>query len=610
MEEFVGKLWDRWLTHTLSAGYPKSSVVLEDIKNKLSLWFHAFGGDPALGIRSASQESWNHNKHWLARVSGINHSVQLAWKDEQDIYLPGTIDYFPDRQLNESLYLWLAAMISNDDDFCDDWLAASQQKAVSVLAQWPGLKNTYQRLVQAHLLQRQKLPNSSLAKQEQYIIQALLKPGSVKNTNLTFEPKKFAPVPIWLHPFPPESQTTDKMPSADNMAITNEVEEVESDHRRKARRVNHSKEDEGLLAFRLESLFSWAEFVNVDRPQEDDEELGAKEAANDLDEFAVSRKGSNVKQRLKFDLDLPTLEYDDAQLSEDISLPEWNYRSQTMQPNHCTLTLMVHRQVTATSLPNHLRHQARQVRAFFEYLALNKQWQRMQPQGSEIDWDAHLTALTSSRLGYHEATPGLYREVRRHQRDMSCLLLADLSLSTESAIDNEHAIIDVIRDALFLMSESLEATDDRFAIAGFSSKNRQHVRYYPLKNFDQQLSDQIRGHIQSIRPGLYTRMGAAIRYATQQLQHESTSHRLLILLSDGKPNDVDRYEGRYGIEDTRQAILESQRHGIIPFCVTVDKEANKYLPYLFGLQKFAVINDAKQLPAKLPLIYAQLTQAI
>ena len=84
----------------------------------------------------------------------------------------------------------------------------------------------------------------------------------------------------------------------------------------------------------------------------------------------------------------------------------------------------------------------------------------------------------------------------------------------------------------------------------------------------------------------------------------------MLLLSDGKPNDIDRYEGRYGIEDTRQAILEAQQKGIVPFCVTIDKRANEYLPYLFGFQQYVVINNARQLPEKLPLIYARLTQAL
>src|SRR5690606_1595971 len=118
----------------------------------------------------------------------------------------------------------------------------------------------------------------------------------------------------------------------------------------------------------------------------------------------------------------------------------------------------------------------------------------------------------------------------------------------------------------------------------------------------------IRGRIKAIKPGFYTRMGAAIRYATQQLSTEQNSHRLLLILSDGKPNDIDKYEGRYGIEDTRHAIKAAQRQGIIPYCVTIDNRANEYLPYLFGQQNYVVVHNARQLPARLPQLYARLTE--
>jgi len=193
---------------------------------------------------------------------------------------------------------------------------------------------------------------------------------------------------------------------------------------------------------------------------------------------------------------------------------------------------------------------------------------------------------------------------------LSCLLLADLSLSTDAAVNDNQKVIDVIRDGLFLMSEAMQATGDRFAMAGFSSKHRHMVRYYPLKDFNETLSPIVRGRIQSVKPGFYTRMGAAIRYATRTLETEHSAHRLLLLLSDGKPNDIDRYDGRYGIEDTRTAIQEATSKGILPFCITIDNRANEYLPYLFGHKQYVVIRNAKQLPQQLPLIYARLTESL
>ena len=168
--------------------------------------------------------------------------------------------------------------------------------------------------------------------------------------------------------------------------------------------------------------------------------------------------------------------------------------------------------------------------------------------------------------------------------------------------------MDVIRDSLYLLCEALAATRDRFALYGFSSVRRDNVRFHLLKGFDEQYSDQIRGRLAHIKPGFYTRMGAAIRHASAILQQQKNARRLLLILTDGKPNDLDQYEGRYGIEDTRVAIHAARQLGLIPFCVTIDEKAEDYLPHLFGAKGYIVVKDAVELPHLLPRLYAQLTQ--
>jgi nitric oxide reductase NorD protein len=110
-----------------------------------------------------------------------------------------------------------------------------------------------------------------------------------------------------------------------------------------------------------------------------------------------------------------------------------------------------------------------------------------------------------------------------------------------------------------------------------------------------------------IKPGYYTRMGAAIRHAARLLAEQPAGRRLLLLLTDGKPNDLDKYEGRYGIEDTRHALRQARELGLQPFCVTVDQKAGEYLPHLFGSGGYVVIHKPSQLPRELPLLYARLT---
>ena len=125
---------------------------------------------------------------------------------------------------------------------------------------------------------------------------------------------------------------------------------------------------------------------------------------------------------------------------------------------------------------------------------------------------------------------------------------------------------------------------------GFSSVKRSNIRFTMLKNFNEKYSDHVRGRIQAITPGFYTRMGAAIRQATKVISEQKTADKLLLILTDGKPNDIDHYEGRFGIEDTHQAINEAKRLGIKPFCITIDVDAQEYLPYLFIWQRWVYSN--------------------
>jgi len=111
-----------------------------------------------------------------------------------------------------------------------------------------------------------------------------------------------------------------------------------------------------------------------------------------------------------------------------------------------------------------------------------------------------------------------------------------------------------------------------------------------------------------LKPGYYTRMGTAIRRATQLLEKRPHRRKLLLLITDGKPNDLDLYEGRYGVEDTRHAVMEARKAGLIPFCITIDQQAGDYLPYMFGANGYTVIKEPVQLPTRLPQLYRLLTE--
>ena len=609
MEEHVGALWHRLITHLASNRHPEAAVTLPEVAKTVGIVFRALGGDGGLQVEGADRTTTNARRSWLQRIAGNGRDVELAWRDERSLRLPAVLDWFPERALNSDLYVWLAALAVEDAGADSGWFGHNQSLARRALEDFPGLRPRYDRLVAAHLAQRPRpegLPPAEAAR-ERAIRGALAEPGSV--AVLPKARRDPFPVPLWLHPAPPRpARAAAAADEENNNDRSGASRAIDDRRRRRAERVASPEDDRGLVTIRMENILTVGEFVKVDRSPEDEDDLDrAAAAAQDMDRIAVTRNTKAAAARLKFDLDLPAEAYDDQVVGEGVRLPEWDWKRQRLQADHCRIVPMLAADAAACELPGHLRRSAKRLRQLFQALTPARVWHRGQPDGPEIDIDAYLRFAADRAAGNGIAADALYRELRSGDRDLACLLLADLSLSTDTWVDDHHRVIDVIRDSLFLFGESLAATGDRFGIYGFSSRRRDPVRVHVLKGFDERYGGPVRGRIQAIRPGYYTRMGAAVRYGTQLLAAQPATRRLLLLLSDGKPNDLDKYEGRYGIEDTRHAVLEARRLGLQPYCVTVDERGNDYLPHLFGSDGYTVIRRPGELPRRLPALYARLT---
>lgn len=590
MEEWVGKLWHRWVTRAAGGHHPAAGVELKTLARPLAIYFRALGGDPGLRVAAATDDRQAHRRHWLAR------------RDDNTLRLPPLIDAFADPALNRDLYYWLAALAASLDAFpaiADDPAGLRRQQAATVhaLARWPGLAPRYGRLVAAYLPCRPDpahLPAGE-AEREIALRQALTVPGSVDR------------LPAVAADAPPASRPASPSDDADSSASSGGTQSADSAHR--AEHIEPPAEKHGLLMyFRAESLLAVAEFLRVNRSVDDDPDPHAADAARDLDQLALAtpEAGERLASRVRFDLDLPSAAAADLPLGPGLPLPEWDYRKGVLLDDHVRLQELVPRDARPQPLPAALRRTARRLHQQFAALQPARQWLKAQPDGSEFDLDAVVRA-TTDRLCARHAGEQLFQSLERRQRDLACLVLADLSLSTDAWVSSEARVIDVIRDALLLFGEALRATGDRFALCGFSSVRRQQVRFHRFKDFAAPFDDLARGRIQAIRPGYYTRLGAAIRRASQLLAGEPASRRILLLLSDGKPNDLDLYDSRYGIEDTRMAVREARRAGLLPFCLTIDREGASYLPHLFGSNGYAVLRNPADLPLHLPRLYAQLT---
>lgn len=610
LEETVGGIWHRFISRRASTSYPGEAVSLGEIQQVIGVYFRALGGDGGLEVVAADATSISARRSLLQRMAGSHKKVELAWRDENSLRLPPVVDYFPEQQLNRDLYLWLAALAVQEQGGETPWFSSNQEMTKQTLTRFPGLQDKYQSLVQAHIQQRpapDSLPAEEAA-QERAIQQALLEPGSVQQ--LPRSRRMPQPVPLWMHPNPPIPARMASSDAADTASSPSQTgyQELKEVPRKQTEIAEDPEADRGLITVRMENIFSWSEHVNVDRGADDEEDTDkAEEVARDLDQLAVTRNAQTSKTKLKFDLDLPSESEDDHILRDGILLPEWDWRKRRLIPDHCHIVEMLSADAVSTELPTRLGKTARKLRNQFQALAPARVWHRAQPDGQEVDLDAYLRFRTDRASGEAVSVDNLYRELRSGARDLACLLLADLSLSTDTWVNNHARVIDVIRDSLFLFAESLSATGDAFGIYGFSSRKRDPIRVHTVKTFEEKYNNQIRGRISALKPGYYTRMGAGIRHATELLKNQAAGRRLLLILTDGKPNDLDQYEGRYGIEDTRHAIQAARHLGFHPFCVTIDEKGNDYLPHLFGSSGYVVIHEPTELPAELPLLYAKLT---
>lgn len=235
--------------------------------------------------------------------------------------------------------------------------------------------------------------------------------------------------------------------------------------------------------------------------------------------------------------------------------------------------------------------------------------------GEEFDLNSVVDYVIDRRADGQQSER-LYIKRLRRRRDVAVSFLLDQSSSTARTIGRHplqpytrpgRRIIEIEKEGLVLMSEALEAVGDVYSINGFTSEGRRNVKFYVVKDFDEQYSDDVKRRIGGITYQNNTRLGAAIRHATARLSKQQARTRLLIVLSDGRPYDHDYGDARYAREDTREALKQAKIQGITPFCITIDRESEAELRDLYGEIGYTIIDDVLSLPERLPGIYRRLT---
>jgi nitric oxide reductase NorD protein len=232
---------------------------------------------------------------------------------------------------------------------------------------------------------------------------------------------------------------------------------------------------------------------------------------------------------------------------------------------------------------------------------------RKQLEGDRLDLDAAIAATVDLRSG-RTPDPRVHQRQGKNRRDLAVLLLLDLSQSTNDYVPSAGtSVLNLAREATALVADAMEQIGDSFAIHGFDSNGRHEVEYYRFKDFDQPYDERSRARLAAMTGQLSTRMGTALRHAGHFLRFRQAARKLILLVTDGEPHDIDVHDRKYLVFDAKHAVEEQTRFGIATFCMSLDAGSDEYVTRIFGARNYLVLDHLRRLPEKLPLLYMRLT---
>ncbi|SHH48450.1 nitric oxide reductase activation protein NorD [Cognatishimia maritima] len=618
-EETVGNLW-----HDMASGigagvtYPEAGVALASVRPSLAILFRALGGNPGVELAEVAPSIVQHRQVMRRKLGAERDREWVARFDGERLALPPVMEAFPDAELNRAAYFWLTALAAvTEVDALDPgasgamrdcaYIRANAAAADKAYSACPGLRDRYVAMATFCAEARTDMHRPAQeAAMEQAIRDQLCgkRPALDANDADARSFKPCAPVSIWLRFELPgtggqaaDDAEADPAPPAPDAAFGK---------RKLGERKNQDQQNrkDSFIIHRFESILSWVESMNINRSVDDDDDENAQKAADDQDRITLSKQDRKVATRLRLHLDLSPADADHEALAGKHTYPEWNHRSRSYMQDHCRVLDAPALAGGETYTPN--ARYVREVRRQFEVLRPRRVLQPRQIDGTELDLDAVLTARTDM-VATGRGSDRIWQAARQVDRDVSVAFLIDTSRSTEAAIGNT-CVIDVARDTMAALATGIDAAGDRCGIWGFSSLRRDRVFLTRCKGFEDPMSPAIATNIAALKPGHYTRLGAAIRHVSAQLAEEPSVRKLLIVLTDGKPNDLDHYEGQHGIEDSHMAVREARAAGQSLHGVVIDEDGQDWFARIFGRGGFALLPNPNRLLRALPDIYRSLTQ--
>ncbi|MDH5608774.1 MAG: VWA domain-containing protein [Cyclobacteriaceae bacterium] len=290
------------------------------------------------------------------------------------------------------------------------------------------------------------------------------------------------------------------------------------------------------------------------------------------------------------------------------SYPEWSHVQRIYKTGFCKVFPQTINESDRDYYTNTLHYNKKvlsDLRKIFARINNDRDIIRRQVAGDSFDLDA-VTDRYADLSAKRTPDDRLFLSTQKRKKELSMLFLLDLSLSSDGYAHGNR-IIDVEKQVSILFGEVLSEYEVDFQIDGFFSKTRNYTKYQHLKTFDEPW-EKARWKIGAVQPQGYTRIGPALRHATSLLKQRKTRKKWLVLLSDGKPNDYDRYEGKYGIQDVKQALREMGMEGINNFAIAIEEEAKYYLPHMFGDNHYNILSGPVEMIHSLAKLYKRIQQ--
>jgi len=371
--------------------------------------------------------------------------------------------------------------------------------------------------------------------------------------------------------------------------------------------------------YRDDNLFLW-DFGPPGQPPSDDQDVIYEAANLSVDDRAqpadmqIERNAGRdaqeegVRTQPASTLEQQALEQAQAQ---PYHYHEWDYAISLERPSWCTVLEKPARAGNARSIEAILlRNQdtLNRLTSLIRAAQVERPVRlRRQLEGDKLDLDASIRATVDMR-SKRSPDPRVHERLGKRGRDLAVLLLLDLSQSTNDFVPSAATtVLNLAREAAALVAHAMDKIGDSFAIHGFDSNGRHDVEYYRFKDFDDGYSERARARLAGMAGQLSTRMGAALRHAGHFLRYRRVARKLILVVTDGEPHDIDVHDRKYLVFDAKHAVEEQTRYGIATFCISLDPAADEYVSRIFGARNYLVLDHLRRLPEKLPFLYMRLT---